>query len=88
MGRYVLKRLLWMIFILVGAAFVIFTILYITPGNPAEVMLGSDASKEEILALDAKLGIDKPYLEQLGVFLFNTFIKWIHCHSIKMFKHF
>ena len=35
MGKYILKRLLWMIAIVLGTAFIIFTILYFTPGDPA-----------------------------------------------------
>lgn len=76
MWRYVLKRLLWMIVTIVGIAFVIFTILYFTPGNPAELLLGENASAAEVAALHAKLGLDKPYIVQLGDFLYNTFIRF------------
>ena len=47
MWKYVLKRLLWMIAIVIGVAFVIFTILYFTPGDPAALMLGEEASMAE-----------------------------------------
>ena len=40
MGRYVLKRLLWVIVILLAAGIVAFTLMYLTPGDPAELMLG------------------------------------------------
>lgn len=75
MGKFILQRCLFMIVVMIGAAFVIFTILYFTPGDPATLQLGTDASKEEIAALSAKLGTDKPYLEQLGTFMYNLFIK-------------
>lgn len=76
MGRYVLKRLAWMIVTTLGVALVIFTILYLTPGDPAEYMLGSTATMEEIANLRAKLGIDKPYVQQLAAFFYNSFIKF------------
>jgi len=76
MWKYVVKRLLWMIVILFGVAFVIFTILYFTPGDPAELILGTEASEAEKAAKRAVLGIDQPYLVQLGNFFYQTFIKF------------
>ena len=75
MARYILKRLLWMIVIVLGTAFVIFTILYFTPGDPARYMLGATARPAEIANLHHELGLDRPYLVQLGDFLYKSFIK-------------
>ena len=76
MWRYIVKRLLWMVVVVVGVAFVIFTILYFTPGDPARMMLGENATIEEVQALRVKLGISKPYLPQFLDFLYDTFIKF------------
>lgn len=76
MWKYVVKRLLWMIVVVIGVAFVIFTITYLTPGDPARLMLGDEATAEEVQALREKLGIAKPFLPQFGDFLYNTFIKF------------
>lgn len=76
MWRYILKRLGWMIVTTLGVAIIIFTILYLTPGDPAETMLDSTATAEEIANLQVKLGIDKPYLQQLAAFMYNSFIKF------------
>jgi peptide/nickel transport system permease protein len=65
-----------MIVILIGAAVVIFTILYFTPGDPAERLLGNDATEAEIKVLRNSMGLDDPYVIQLGQFLVNTFIKF------------
>lgn len=65
-----------MIFIILGTAFVIFTMLYFTPGDPAKVIAGSSATAEELANLRAKWGIDKPYLEQLGNYFYDTFIRF------------
>lgn len=75
MWKYVVKRLLWLVVTLIGVAFVIFTILYFTPGDPAEMILGSTASEQEKAALRHTMGIDQPYLTQLLNFFYQTFIK-------------
>lgn len=76
MGRYVIKRLLWMIVIIPCIAFLIFTILYFTPGDPAEMILGSTATEEALAFKRAQLGIDQPYVVQLLNFFRQTFIEF------------
>lgn len=76
MWRYVVKRLLLMLVVLFFSAIIIFTILYFTPGNPAEIALGDGASAADVAALEAKWGIDKPYFVQLGNFMYQTFFKF------------
>ena len=76
MGRYIIKRILTMIVIIIIAAFVGFTLMYIVPGDPARNLLGNDATAELLAAKRAELGIDKPYLVQLGTYLYNTFIRF------------
>ena len=71
MWRYILKRLGWMIIIILCVTILIFTITYFIPGDPARTMLGSMASVAEVENMQAKLGIDKPYLVQLGTYLKN-----------------
>lgn len=61
---------------MVGAGIIIFLLTYFTPGDPAAQLIGSDASAADLAALRAKLGIDKPFLQQLVTFLYNSFIKW------------
>lgn len=76
MGRYVLKRLLSLILIIWAAGFVVFTLMYLVPGDPAKLQLGIEASEELIAAKAAELGTDQPYLVQLGKFMFNSFVKF------------
>lgn len=75
MLKYILKRLLWMIPVILGVAIFIFSILYFVPGDPAEIMLGTDATPEEVAAMRAFLGLDKPYIVQLFRFLTDTFLR-------------
>lgn len=74
MGKYILKRCLWLVVIVISTAFLIFTILYFTPGDPASAMLGGTATHEEVAALHTSLGLDDPYLVQLGRYMSDTFL--------------
>lgn len=74
MGRFILKRLLWMIPVVIGVAILIFTILYFTPGDPARMILGSSATVEDVEVLRDSMGLNDPYVAQLGRFLKELFI--------------
>ncbi len=74
MWRYILKRLVMMAFVVLGVAIVIFSIMYFIPGNPAQIILGSTATQEQVDALAHEMGLDQPYLVQLGRYLSDTFL--------------
>jgi ABC-type dipeptide/oligopeptide/nickel transport system permease component len=76
MGRYILNRILWMILILITTAFVIFTLMYLVPGDPAKSLLGPDASYDVLAIKRHELGVDQPYIVQLADFLYKTFIRF------------
>lgn len=76
MARYVIRRLLMLIPVILGVAVVIFTIMYFTPGDPARFILGSEATAEDLALKRAQLGLDQPYFIQLGHFLVNTFLRF------------
>ena len=61
-----------MIFILIGAAFVIFTITYFTPGDPADAYLTATATSEEVEYWHEIHGLNDSYIVQLGKFLWNA----------------
>ena len=63
--KYVVKRLLMMILVLIGVLFVVFTINYISPVDPVDVIVGADAATEVKEAKRQELGLDQPYLIQL-----------------------
>lgn len=69
MHKYVTKRLLLTIPILLGVTILVFLLINIVPGNPATEILGENASPEAIAALNAKLGYDKPLLQRLVIYL-------------------
>lgn len=75
MRKYIINRLLWMIVIVIATAFLIFSILYFTPGDPARYLLGNTASESDIAAMHEQLGLNDPYLVQLGKYMYQTFIQ-------------
>lgn len=66
MLKYIIKRLLWIIPVLFGVAIVVFTILYFSPGDPAYLALGDNATPEAVEAYRVEMGIDGTYWERLG----------------------
>ncbi len=60
MYRYIIKRLLLMIPVLLGVTVVVFAMLQLTPGDPAATMLGADATPEGIADMRAEMGLDDP----------------------------
>jgi len=69
MGRYVLRRLLQMIPVVLGVTILVFTIMYFIPGDPVKMMLGPDATPDQIETMQDRLGLNDPYLVRLGRFL-------------------
>lgn len=57
---------------MLGVTFVIFTITYFIPGDPAKTLLGSTATDAEITAKRTELGLDKPYIVQLVIYMANV----------------
>ncbi|KZE37877.1 peptide ABC transporter permease [Bhargavaea cecembensis] len=69
MLQYIGKRLLQLIPVLLGMTFIVFMIIRAIPGNPAQVILGQQASPEAVASLEAKLGLDQPWYTQYFDFL-------------------
>ena len=69
MARYLVRRLLLTIPVLLGVATLVFALIHLVPGDPAQAMLGEGASQEEIQRLRTSLGLDRPLLAQYTGFL-------------------
>lgn len=69
MSAYVIKRVLYALFVLWGALSIIFIAIRIVPGDPAALMLGPTATTEDIEALQDKLGLNDSMLQQYVTFL-------------------
>jgi len=69
---YLIKRVIALIPVLVVVGAVAFMIVRLIPGNPAAVMLGPEATPEDINRLTAQLGLDQPLPVQFARWLWNT----------------
>ena len=66
MGRYVLRRLLQMIPVILGVTILVFTILYFIPGDPVRLLLGAEPTPAQVEAKREAMGLNDPYLVRLG----------------------
>lgn len=73
MLSYLIKRILSLIPVLFVVSVVIFLVVYLIPGGPATALLGLEAGKEQIAALNAELGFDRPFLVQYTDWLMGVF---------------
>ncbi|MEA0556109.1 ABC transporter permease [Lysinibacillus irui] len=73
MLHYMGRRLLQLIPVLLGMTFIVFMLIRAIPGNPAQVILGQQATKEAVEALNASLGLDKPWYTQYFSYLAGIF---------------
>lgn len=71
MTKYVLKRLLILIPTLLGVSFIVFLLLYLSPGDAALAVAGPNATKEAVDAIRENLGLNEPFLVQYLNYLKN-----------------
>lgn len=69
MGRYLRRQLLLIIPTMLVVILIIFFILNITPGDTAKILLGANAKPEAVAALNARLGLDKPFIVRFFAYL-------------------
>ena len=71
MKAYLIRRCLLVVPTLIGIATVVFIIIRLAPGNPAEILLGDYATPEARALLERKMGLDQPLPVQYGIYLWN-----------------
>jgi oligopeptide transport system permease protein len=70
MGKYIVRRLLQMIPVILGTTFLIYTMVFAIPGNPVEGRCGErPCPPNYIAAFNAEYNLDKPLLVQYGLYL-------------------
>ncbi|CAG0973070.1 Dipeptide transport system permease protein DppB [Anaerolineae bacterium] len=72
MFRYIIRRVLTIIPVLIGVSILVFGFLRLIPGDPAQVMLGERATPENIARVRDQLGLNKPIYEQYFIFIGNA----------------
>jgi peptide/nickel transport system permease protein len=69
MLSYIIRRILILIPTLLGVSVIVFLMLHMTPGDPAELLLGERATEETLSAMREHLGLNQPLYIQYGMFL-------------------
>lgn len=72
MIKYIFKRILSLIPVLFVVSAVVFLVTYLIPGGPATALLGLEATPDQIAALNAELGFDRPFLVQYADWFLNV----------------
>lgn len=75
MAKYILKRILFLIPILLGVSAIIFALKTLTPGDPARMILGNTATEEQVDAKREELGLNDPVPVQYGRYIKNIVTK-------------
>ncbi|HWP48417.1 MAG TPA: nickel ABC transporter permease [Candidatus Limnocylindrales bacterium] len=68
---YIIRRLLWVIPVILGVSTLVFFFIHLIPGDPVELMLGESAEPADKAALREELGLNKPILQQYTQFLWR-----------------
>lgn len=72
MQRYIVRRLLWLVVVLLAISLITFVLMHAVPGGPWDKELRFTKDPELVKTLDQKYGLDKPVWEQYGMFLWNA----------------
>jgi len=72
MLRYIVRRLLQTIPVLIGVSIIVFSLMHLIPGDPAQIMAGESAPKEQVENMRERLGLNDPYVVQYWNFISNA----------------
>jgi peptide/nickel transport system permease protein len=76
MKNYIIRRLLWLIPILIGVSLIVFTIMYLSPTDAAITILGESASLESLDQLRREMGLYDPFIVQYYRYASNVFLRF------------
>lgn len=72
MTKYIIRRLLQTIPVLIGVTILVFSLMHLVPGNPAQIIAGEGASEKTVQQIEERLGLNEPIPVQYGKFLGNA----------------
>ena len=84
MLKYALRRILILFPVVLSVMFILYTILYFTPGDPARIALGEEATPEAIEAFRDEHGLNDPFFVQFGRYVYNAVTKFDLGYSYNM----
>lgn len=67
--RYIVRRLLMLLFVLIGISIITFIVARVVPADPAASYLGPRPKPEQVEMIRVKLGLDKPLIVQYGIYM-------------------
>ena len=73
MGKYILRRLVMSVPVMIGVSIVAFLIMHLTPGDPAQLLAGPDATIEDVQLIRDRFGLDEPLPVQYVQFVKGVF---------------
>ena len=75
MLKYIIKRILWIIPVMIGASFLVFALLKATPGDPARIHTDISATEADVMKFRQEHDLDKPFFVQYFHYIFKVFTK-------------
>jgi peptide/nickel transport system permease protein len=66
---YLVRRLILLVFVVLGMSLITFSLTHLVPGNPARLMAGQRATQEQVEAVIRKYGLDRPLYEQYTTYM-------------------
>jgi len=78
MLRYLVKKLITLVLLLFLVSITVFSVLFVLPGDPAQIILGINATPEALANLRAELGLDRSFLEQYTDWIGNLLLGRSH----------
>src|SRR5690625_1223769 len=72
MFQFIVRRVIQLIPVLIGVSIFVFSLMHITPGNPAHIIAGESAPESTVEQIDNRLGLNDPLLVQYFRFVKNT----------------
>ncbi|MGV3488471.1 MAG: nickel ABC transporter permease [Tuberibacillus sp.] len=73
MIKFIIKRIIMLIPVIIGVSIIVFLLMQLTPGDPAQIMLGPQASHEAVQHLREQMGLNEPIIVQYLHFLYGIF---------------
>lgn len=72
MAKYIVKRILISIPLIIVTIFIVFILLQVVPGNPIAVMMGEKANPDVIAKVTEEMGLNDPLLQRFGNYIWNV----------------
>lgn len=88
MAKFIMKRVLWLIPVIFGVVFIVFTILRLSPNDPIRTILGDMATEAQIEAMRQEVGLNDPFFKQFFDYIGGVFTRfdfgnsWVNGKSV------